>query len=128
VHDLPRQLNGRAGSCSRAARVTRLAETTTARAGEVAGAEQEEALNAPGDRRARRAPQPAEQGSGRRRHAAELARLNAEYEEFGFGSWSVNRRPKAEILEVPGRAITRSQGADTAVEELVVIADRWRRL
>jgi 2-oxo-4-hydroxy-4-carboxy--5-ureidoimidazoline (OHCU) decarboxylase len=63
---------------------------------------------------------------------AELARLNAEYERcFGFRFVVfVNRRPKAEILEVLRRRIdrTREEELDTAVEELVAIAeDRWRR-
>jgi 2-oxo-4-hydroxy-4-carboxy--5-ureidoimidazoline (OHCU) decarboxylase len=62
----------------------------------------------------------------------ELARLNAEYEDrFGFRFVVfVNRRPKAEILEVLRRRIGRSreEELDTAVEELVAIAeDRWRR-
>ena len=62
---------------------------------------------------------------------AELARLNAEYEEqFGFRFVVfVDRRPKAEILEVLRARITRSrpEELDTAVEELVAIAeDRWR--
>ena len=61
----------------------------------------------------------------------ELARLNAEYEQrFGFRFVVfVNRRPKAEILEVLRARITRSrpEELDTAVEELVAIAeDRWR--
>jgi 2-oxo-4-hydroxy-4-carboxy--5-ureidoimidazoline (OHCU) decarboxylase len=61
---------------------------------------------------------------------AELARLNAEYEQrFGFRFVVfVNRRPKAEILEVLRGRIgrTRGQELDTAVEELVAIAeDRW---
>ncbi len=63
---------------------------------------------------------------------AELARLNAEYERrFGFRFVVfVNRRPKAEILQVLRRRIDRTREAelDTAVEELVAIAeDRWRR-
>jgi 2-oxo-4-hydroxy-4-carboxy--5-ureidoimidazoline (OHCU) decarboxylase len=63
---------------------------------------------------------------------ADLARLNAEYERrFGFRFVVfVNRRPKAEILEVLRRRIDRSreEELDTAVEELVAIAeDRWRR-
>jgi 2-oxo-4-hydroxy-4-carboxy--5-ureidoimidazoline (OHCU) decarboxylase len=63
---------------------------------------------------------------------AELDRLNREYEErFGFRFVVfVNRRPKAEILEVLRRRIRRSRGQelDTAVEELVAIAeDRWQR-
>ena len=63
---------------------------------------------------------------------AELAGLNREYEErFGFRFVVfVDRRPKAEILEVLrsriGRA--REEELDTALEELVAIAeDRWRR-
>ena len=63
---------------------------------------------------------------------AELARLNAEYEQrFGFRFVVfVDRRPKAEILDVLRRRIrrTRVEELDTAVEELVAIAeDRWRR-
>jgi 2-oxo-4-hydroxy-4-carboxy--5-ureidoimidazoline (OHCU) decarboxylase len=63
---------------------------------------------------------------------AELAHLNAEYERgFGFRFVVfVNRRPKAEILEVLRQRIqrTREQELDTAVEELVAIAeDRWHR-
>ena len=62
---------------------------------------------------------------------AELARLNAEYERrFGFRFVVfVNRRPKAEILEVLRARLdrTRAQELDTAVEELVAIAeDRWQ--
>ena len=62
---------------------------------------------------------------------AELARLNAEYEQrFGFRFVVfVNRRPKAEILEVLRARLdrTRAQELDTAVEELVAIAeDRWQ--
>jgi 2-oxo-4-hydroxy-4-carboxy--5-ureidoimidazoline (OHCU) decarboxylase len=61
---------------------------------------------------------------------AELARLNAEYERrFGFRFVVfVNRRPKAEILEVLRTRIERGRAEelDTAVEELVAIAeDRW---
>jgi 2-oxo-4-hydroxy-4-carboxy--5-ureidoimidazoline (OHCU) decarboxylase len=63
---------------------------------------------------------------------AELAQLNAEYERrFGFRFVVfVNRRPKAEILDVLRERIdrTRPEELDTAVEELVAIAeDRWRR-
>jgi 2-oxo-4-hydroxy-4-carboxy--5-ureidoimidazoline (OHCU) decarboxylase len=62
----------------------------------------------------------------------ELARLNAEYERtFGFRFVVfVNRRPKAEILEVLRNRInrTREEELDTAVGELVAIAeDRWLR-
>ncbi len=63
---------------------------------------------------------------------AELALLNREYEQrFGFRFVVfVDRRPKAEILEVLRERIGRSRAEelDTAVEELVAIAeDRWRR-
>jgi 2-oxo-4-hydroxy-4-carboxy--5-ureidoimidazoline (OHCU) decarboxylase len=61
---------------------------------------------------------------------AELAELNREYEDkFGFRFIVfVNRRPKAEILEVLRNRInrTREEELDTAVGELVAIAeDRW---
>ena len=62
----------------------------------------------------------------------ELAYLNQVYEEtFGFRFVVfVNRRPKAEILEVLRQRLerTREEELDTALEELVAIAeDRWRR-
>ena len=62
---------------------------------------------------------------------AELDRLNREYEErFGFRFVVfVNRRPKAEILDVLRSRIERTleEELDTAMEELVAIAeDRWR--
>ena len=63
---------------------------------------------------------------------AELARLNAEYERrhgFRFVVF-VDRRPKAEILEVLTTRIDRPTDAEleTALDELVAIAeDRWRR-
>jgi 2-oxo-4-hydroxy-4-carboxy--5-ureidoimidazoline (OHCU) decarboxylase len=61
----------------------------------------------------------------------ELAYLNQVYEEkFGFRFVVfVNRRPKAEILDVLRSRLerTREEELDTAVEELVAIAeDRWR--
>ena len=62
---------------------------------------------------------------------AELARLNAEYEErhgFRFVVF-VDRRPKAEILQVLRSRIGNptEQELDTAVNELVAIAeDRWQ--
>jgi 2-oxo-4-hydroxy-4-carboxy--5-ureidoimidazoline (OHCU) decarboxylase len=63
---------------------------------------------------------------------AELARLNAAYEErFGFRFVVfVNGRPKAEILEVLRERIERSveEELDTGCHELVAIArDRWTR-
>jgi 2-oxo-4-hydroxy-4-carboxy--5-ureidoimidazoline (OHCU) decarboxylase len=63
---------------------------------------------------------------------AELERLNHEYEQrhgFRFVVF-VNRRPKAEILEVLRSRIDNAteQELDTALGELVAIAeDRWRR-
>jgi 2-oxo-4-hydroxy-4-carboxy--5-ureidoimidazoline (OHCU) decarboxylase len=63
---------------------------------------------------------------------AELARINAEYEErhgFRFVVF-VNRRPKAEILEVLKSRIGNptDEELQTAVHELVAIAvDRWER-
>jgi 2-oxo-4-hydroxy-4-carboxy--5-ureidoimidazoline (OHCU) decarboxylase len=62
----------------------------------------------------------------------ELARLNAEYESrhgFRFVVF-VNRRPKAEILEVLRGRIENPDDVEleTALSELVAIAvDRWRR-
>ena len=62
----------------------------------------------------------------------ELAYLNQVYEEkFGFRFVVfVDRRPKTEILDVLRARLerTRDEELDTAVEELVAIAeDRWRR-
>jgi 2-oxo-4-hydroxy-4-carboxy--5-ureidoimidazoline (OHCU) decarboxylase len=62
----------------------------------------------------------------------ELAYLNQVYEEkFGFRFVVfVNRRPKVEILDVLRQRLerTREEELDTALEELVAIAeDRWRR-
>jgi 2-oxo-4-hydroxy-4-carboxy--5-ureidoimidazoline (OHCU) decarboxylase len=62
----------------------------------------------------------------------ELAYLNQVYEEkFGFRFVVfVNRRSKAEILRVLRERLerTREEELDTALEELVAIAeDRWRR-
>jgi len=62
----------------------------------------------------------------------ELARLNAEYEQrFGFRFVVfVNRRPKRELVPILRERLerTREEELDTAVQELVAIAeDRWRR-
>jgi 2-oxo-4-hydroxy-4-carboxy--5-ureidoimidazoline (OHCU) decarboxylase len=63
---------------------------------------------------------------------AELDRLNREYEQrhgFRFVVF-VNRRPKAEVLEVLRARIGNptERELDTALRELVAIAqDRWRR-
>ena len=63
---------------------------------------------------------------------AELERLNSKYEErFGFRFVVfVNRRPKSEIVPILRDRLerTRDEELDTAVQELVAIAeDRWRR-
>ena len=63
---------------------------------------------------------------------AELARLNAEYEEkFGFRFVVfVNGRPKSEILQVLRARIarTKDEELDTGCHELIAIArDRWTR-
>jgi 2-oxo-4-hydroxy-4-carboxy--5-ureidoimidazoline (OHCU) decarboxylase len=75
----------------------------------------------------------AEQGAGGDPAVlTELAYLNQVYEEkFGFRFVVfVNRRSKSEILEVLQHRLegTREEELDTALEELVAIAeDRWRR-
>jgi len=144
VHDLPRQLSREELSElfeGDTALVRRLAETDDplgqARriAAELTEDEKLEALNAHpaiGWRGGLSARSAAEQGADADPEVLEeLARLNAEYEQrFGFRFVVfVNRRPKAEILEVLRARITRSrpEELDTAVEELVAIAeDRWR--
>ena len=99
-------------------------------------AEKAEVLNAHpaiGQRTGLSARSAAEQGADADPETlAELARLNAEYEErhgFRFVVF-VDRRPKAEILQVLRSRIGNptEQELDTAVNELVAIAeDRWRR-
>jgi 2-oxo-4-hydroxy-4-carboxy--5-ureidoimidazoline (OHCU) decarboxylase len=145
VHDLPRQLGVEQLAElfeGETALVRRLAgvENPLERAREIGRAlsdeEKLEALNAHppiGARAGLSARSAAEQGRDSDPEVlAELARLNREYEErFGFRFVVfVNRRPKPEILEVLRRRIRRSreQELETAVEELVAIAeDRWRR-
>jgi 2-oxo-4-hydroxy-4-carboxy--5-ureidoimidazoline (OHCU) decarboxylase len=145
VHDLPRQLSE--------ARLAELFEGDTALVRKlaarddplgsarevIAGLTEEEkleALNAHpaiGARTGLSARSAAEQGADADEETlAELARLNADYERrFGFRFVVfVDRRPKAAILEVLRERIerTRAQELDTAVEELVAIAeDRWNR-
>lgn len=103
--------------------------------GELDEAEKLEALNAhpaigAGGLSARSA---AEQGADAEPAAAtELARLNEAYEErFGFRFVVfVNRRPKAEIMEVLRERLERprEEELETALSELVLIArDRWIR-
>jgi 2-oxo-4-hydroxy-4-carboxy--5-ureidoimidazoline (OHCU) decarboxylase len=144
VHDLPRQLSEAQLAElfeGDTALVRRLAarENPLGSAREVIAtlseAEKLEALNAHpaiGARTGLSTRSAAEQGDDADPETlAELARLNAEYERrFGFRFVVfVDRRPKAEILEVLRGRIerTRQQELDTAVEELVAIAeDRWR--
>jgi 2-oxo-4-hydroxy-4-carboxy--5-ureidoimidazoline (OHCU) decarboxylase len=144
VRDLPRQLDAeQLGELFEGdtALVRRLAavENPLGCAREIAAAltdeEKLEALNAHpaiGARAGLSARSAAEQGEEADPEVlAELARLNAEYEDrFGFRFVVfVNRRPKAEILDVLRERIdrTREEELDTAVGELVAIAeDRWR--
>ena len=145
MHDLPRQLT--AAQLAElfegdTALVRRLAERDDplAEARDVLATlsedEKLEALNAHpaiGARTGLSARSAAEQGEDADAETlAEPARLNAEYEQrFGFRFVVfVNRRAKAEILEVLRTRITRARAdeLDTAVEELVAIAeDRWHR-
>jgi len=144
VHDLPRHLSREQLAElfeGDTALVRRLAETENplARAHEIVreltDEEKLEALNAHpaiGQRTGLSTRSAAEQGADADPQVLdELERLNREYEErFGFRFVVfVNRRPKAEILEVLRERIerTREEELDTAVEELVAIAkDRWR--
>jgi 2-oxo-4-hydroxy-4-carboxy--5-ureidoimidazoline (OHCU) decarboxylase len=144
VRDLPRQLSREELSElfeGDTALVRRLAETDDplgeARrvARELTEDEKLEALNAHpaiGQRAGLSARSTAEQGADADPAVLEeLARLNQEYEaKFGFRFVVfVNRRPKAEILDVLRERIGRTRGEelDTAVEELCAIAeDRWR--
>jgi 2-oxo-4-hydroxy-4-carboxy--5-ureidoimidazoline (OHCU) decarboxylase len=145
VHDLPRQLS-RAELAELFEGDTALVRKLAAREDPLGNArevivtlseeEKLEALNAHpaiGARTGLSARSAAEQGDDADPDTlAELARLNAEYEQrFGFRFVVfVDRRPKAAILDVLRERIGRSreQELDTAVEELVAIAeDRWRR-
>ena len=145
MHDLPRQLS-RAELAELFEGDTALVRKLAAREDPLGNArevivtlseeEKLEALNAHpaiGARTGLSARSAAEQGDDADPDTlAELARLNAEYEQrFGFRFVVfVDRRPKAEILDVLRRRIrrTREEELDTAVAELVAIAeDRWRR-
>ena len=145
MHDLPRQLS-RAELAELFEGDTALVRKLAAREDPLGNArevivtlseeEKLEALNAHpaiGARTGLSARSAAEQGDNADPDTlAELAHLNAEYERrFGFRFVVfVDRRPKAEILEVLRARIhrTRTEELDTAVEELVAIAeDRWTR-
>jgi 2-oxo-4-hydroxy-4-carboxy--5-ureidoimidazoline (OHCU) decarboxylase len=143
VHDLPRHLTREELAElfeGDTALVRRLAQTENplARAHEIARAlteeEKLEALNAHpaiGQRTGLSTRSAAEQGADADAEVLEeLDGLNREYEQrFGFRFVVfVNRRSKAEILEVLRERIrrTREEELDTAVGELVAIAeDRW---
>jgi 2-oxo-4-hydroxy-4-carboxy--5-ureidoimidazoline (OHCU) decarboxylase len=145
VRDLPRELDRRQLAElfeGETALVRRLAERENplGRAREVIAVlseeEKLEALNAHpaiGARAGLSSRSAAEQGDDADPEVlAELARLNREYEErFGFRFVVfVDRRSRTAILEVLRSRIerTRAEELDTALEELVAIAeDRWRR-
>ncbi len=103
--------------------------------GELSEEEKLEALNAhpPIGAKHLSARSAAEQGGDDKpKTLAELERLNREYEErFGFRFVVfVNRRPKSEIVPILRERLgrTREEELDTAIKELVTIAeDRWRR-
>jgi 2-oxo-4-hydroxy-4-carboxy--5-ureidoimidazoline (OHCU) decarboxylase len=144
VHDLPRQLTVEQLAELFEGR-TRLVEKLAERNDPLASAhevierlsenEKLEALNAHPAIGAKTlsARSAAEQGGGDDQTTlAELERLNAEYEQrFGFRFVVfVNRRPKSEIVPILRERLerTRDEELDTAVQELVAIAeDRWRR-
>ena len=144
MHDLPRQLTADELAElfeGRTRLVERLAERDDplASAGEVIADlnedEKLEALNAHPAIGAKKlsARSASEQGNDDDPETlAELERLNAEYEQrFGFRFVVfVNRRPKSEIVPILRKRLerTREEELDTAVRELVAIAeDRWRR-
>ena len=144
MHDLPRQLTtdelaelfeGRTRLVEKLAALEDPLGSAQAVVGELSEEEKLEALNAHPAIGARRlsARSAAEQGSDDTPETlAELERLNIEYEErFGFRFVVfVNRRPKSEIVPILRERLerTREQELDTAVQELVAIAeDRWRR-
>jgi 2-oxo-4-hydroxy-4-carboxy--5-ureidoimidazoline (OHCU) decarboxylase len=144
MRDLPRELNveqlaelfeGRTRFVELLAQREDPLEVAPEVIGELGEAEKLEALNAhPAIGAANLSPRSAaEQGAeAEPAVAAELAYLNRVYEErFGFRFVVfVNRRPKAEILEVLRGRLERlrEDELDTALAELVAIAqDRWRR-
>jgi 2-oxo-4-hydroxy-4-carboxy--5-ureidoimidazoline (OHCU) decarboxylase len=144
VHDLPRQLNaeelgelfeGRTRFVERLALETDPLVRARTLVHELSPDEKKEVLDAHPAIGAKNlsARSTAEQGSDADPEVlGELARLNAEYEArhgFRFVVF-VNRRPKAEILDVLRSRIGRptDEELETALGELVAIAeDRWRR-
>jgi len=145
MRELPRQLStdelaelfeGQTRFVERLAREERPLERARTLVHELPGAEKKEILDthpAIGQRAGLSARSATEQGEDAAPQVlAELARLNAAYEArhgFRFVVF-VNRRPKAEILEVLRTRIDRptDDELETALGELVAIAeDRWRR-
>jgi 2-oxo-4-hydroxy-4-carboxy--5-ureidoimidazoline (OHCU) decarboxylase len=144
VHDVPRKLTvdelaelfeGRTRLVERLAEREDPLGSAREVIGELSEEEKLEALNAHpaiGARGPLSARSAAEQGGDADPSIlTELAYQNQIYEEkFGFRFVVfVNRRPKAEILDVLRARIqrTREEELDTALEELVAIAeDRWR--
>lgn len=144
MRDLPGQLTagelaglfeGRTRFVERLAAEDRPLERARSLVHELSHEEKKEVLDAHpaiGERKGLSARSAAEQGAdGDPAVLAELARLNAEYEArhgFRFVVF-VDRRPKAEILEVLRSRLGRSteDELETALGELVAIAeDRWR--
>jgi 2-oxo-4-hydroxy-4-carboxy-5-ureidoimidazoline decarboxylase len=145
MRELPRQLSadelaelfeGRTAFVERLSLVEDPLGHAAALARELSPAEQREVLDAHpaiGQRGGLSARSTAEQGTDAEPAVlAELERLNRAYEErhgFRFVVF-VDRRPKAEILEVLRRRLERptEEELDTALGELVAIAvDRWTR-
>jgi 2-oxo-4-hydroxy-4-carboxy--5-ureidoimidazoline (OHCU) decarboxylase len=143
VHDLPRQLTADELAELFEGR-TRLVEKLAERGDPLASAheviaelsqdEKLEALNAHpaiGAKNLSTRSGAEQGGDGDPETIAELERLNAEYEaRFGFRFVVfVNRRAKSEIVPILRERLerTRDEELDTAVQELVAIAeDRWR--
>jgi 2-oxo-4-hydroxy-4-carboxy--5-ureidoimidazoline (OHCU) decarboxylase len=146
MRDLPRQLSvdelaelfeGRTALVERLAAEENPLDAADRVIGELTDAELKEALDAHPAIGARRAAlsarSAAEQGEDADPETlAELARLNAEYEQrngFRFVTF-VNRRPKAQVLEELRERIERPREEELrrAARELVAIArDRWCR-
>jgi 2-oxo-4-hydroxy-4-carboxy--5-ureidoimidazoline (OHCU) decarboxylase len=145
MRDLPRQLSieelaelfeGRTRFVAQLADVEWPLERARTLVHELTDAEKKQVLDAHpaiGQRRGLSARSAAEQGADAEPHVlTELAELNADYEArhgFRFVVF-VNRRPKAEILEILRERIGRptDEERETALGELVAIAeDRWRQ-
>ena len=145
MHDLPRQLSvqqlaelfeGRTRFVERLAELDDPFGQARAVAATLSDEERKEALDAhPAIGASELSPRSAAEqggGGGDPEVLAELAELNRAYEErFGFRFVVfVNRRPKHELVPVLRARLkrTREQELETALEELIAIAeDRWLR-